>query len=227
MHRDDDMRGQRFDERAFEKGDHPVNNMFKVQTAKCKVGIILWMMAARFCFGQAPEQWHVLIEPKFLRPEVSSPIPSAERTVLVAGYLVGDEPVYFTKKQFDGLNVTFEKFMEKSLANATSKKVKAEFVRNSKKVIEYVKLSSDSPLTATSVLSPDFLKTFADILGPKILVAIPNRYTIYAFPSLTTDYKDYAPMILNAYRESAHPVSMEVFEVSRNGMKAVGAYEDP
>lgn len=188
---------------------------------------MFWIAAASFCFGQAPEQWHVLIEPKFLRPEVTAPIPNAQRTVLAAAYLDGDEPVYFTQKQFDALNVTFEQFMEKSRANATSKKVKADLVRDAKNVVEYARVSSESPFTATSVLSPDFLKKFADILGPKILVAIPNRYTIYAFPALTSDYKNYASIILNAYHDSAYPVSLEVFEVSREGIKAVGEYEEP
>ncbi len=201
--------------------------MFKVQTAKCKVAIALWLAAAGCCLGQAPEQWRVVLAPKFLRPEVTEPIPNAQRTVLAAAYLDGDEPVYFARKQFDALNVTFEQFMGKSRANAASKKLKVEFVRNAKKVIECARVTSEDPLTATFVLSPDFPKKFADTLGPKILVAIPNRYTIYAFPALAADYKSYAPAILSAYHESAHPVSLEVFEVSRDGIKAMGEYEEP
>ena len=50
--------------------------------------------------------WHVLIEPKFMHPEISFPIPGAERTVLVPGWLGDDgELHYFLKKDWDALNL--------------------------------------------------------------------------------------------------------------------------
>ena len=99
-------------------------------------------------------------------------------------------------------------------------------MRSSKKVIEYAAVTSDDPLTATAVLSPDFLKTFADIFGRKLLVAIPNRYTIFVFPSLATNYRDYAPMIISAYHDTPYPVSIEVFEASKDGLRATGTVEE-
>lgn len=192
--------------------------------------LAVWLALTVSASAETPpdaKQWHVLIEPKFMRPDVIVPIANAQHTVLAAGYLNGNDVVYFTKNNFAALGVTFEQFMEKSRGNTTAKTVKAEFVRNKKQVIEYARLSSENPLTATAVLSQDFLKPFADIFGPKVLVAIPNRYTIYVFPSLTRDYQDYAPMIIDAYRGSTYPVSLEVFEVSAEGLKAVGEYEEP
>ena len=176
--------------------------------------------------AQYPQTWHLLIEPVFMKPEVGFPIPGAERTVLVPAYMDAlNEPVYLTKKQFEALGVDLAGFQKQSLANASEKKVKADFVRDEKKVVKYAILQSDSPLTATMVLSPDFLKTFADIFGDKPLVAIPNRFTVYIFPKLAGDYKNYSEMVTGDYRSSAYPVSLEVFEVSTEGLKAIGTYE--
>jgi hypothetical protein len=228
-----------------------VNNSFKVQTAKwkifglpfsnpksgCKAGgapalqlimlaLLLWFVSAAAVQAQYPATWHLLIEPIFMKPEVSFPIPGAERTVFVPAYMDAlNEPVYLTKAQFAALGVDFAGFLKQSLANASDKKVKAEFVRDEKQVVKYATLQSDNPLTATMVLSPQFLKMFADIFGDKPLVALPNRYTVYIFPKLASDYRNYAEMVISDYRDSAYPVSLEVFEVGSEGMKAVGTYE--
>jgi hypothetical protein len=75
------------------------------------------------------------------------------------------------------------------------------------------------------VLSPDFLKKFKDIFGPTILVAIPSRFTVYVFPALASEYKNYSPLVIQAYQQSAYPVSLEVFEISDAGMRAIGTFE--
>lgn len=174
----------------------------------------------------AENLWHVLIEPKFMHPEISFPIPGAERTVFVPGWLENGEVRYFSKTDFTALKLDWPAFRAKASANVTDKKVKAEFTRNGKKVIEYATITSADPLTATAVLSADFVKTFADIFGAKLLVAIPSRYTLFIFPSLATNYRDYAAMIIEAYRATAYPVSLEVFEVSADGFRAIGTFEE-
>ena len=64
-----------------------------------------------------------------------------------------------------------------------------------------------------------------NIFGPSLLVALPNRFTVYVFPELASEYKDYAPMVIRAYEESAYPVSLEVFEISQSGIRAIGTFE--
>ena len=161
-----------------------------------------------------------------MRPEVFFSIPGAERTVLVPAWMAEGELHYFSKKEFAALQIDWPIFRTKAAGNATDKKVKAEFVRSAKKVIEYASVTSDDPLTATAVLSPDFAKTFADIFGTKLLIAIPNRSTIFVFPSLATNYRDYAPMIIEAYRATPYPVSLEVFELSADGLRGIGTFEE-
>ena len=77
------------------------------------------------------------------------------------------------------------------------------------------------------VLSPKFLALFQDTLGPKVLVVVPNRFTAYVFPRLVSSYREYSPGVFEDYRATAHPVSVEVFELSDAGLRAIGAYEEP
>lgn len=173
--------------------------------------------------------WRVLIEPKFMRHEVAFPILKSQRAELVPAWIKDGEPVCMSRKEFGALKTEWKIFLQTAQENASEelKKLKPEFTRNSKKVIEFATLTSESPLTAGTVLAPDFLKMFGDTLGPKVIVAIPNRYTVYVFPALASRYREYTPMIAAAYRDTPYPVSMEAYELSDEGLKTVGVYEEP
>jgi hypothetical protein len=182
---------------------------------------------AAAAFGQQDQTtWHVLIEPKFMHPEVSFPISGARSTVLVPAYLSDADPHYFSKKDWDALGLTWDAFRVRSAQNATEKKLSGELVRDNNKVVEYAAISSENPLTATMVLAPDFLKKFREIFGDSVLVAIPNRFTVFVFPRLASKYQDYSPLVMRAYHDSAYPVSLEVFEISADGIRAIGTFED-
>ena len=45
------------------------------------------------------------------------------------------------------------------------------------------------------------------------------------FPALASEYQNYSQLVIQAYQESTYPVSLEVFEISDAGMRAVGAFE--
>jgi hypothetical protein len=187
---------------------------------------LLLLFGARALGQQDQKTWHILIEPAFMHPEVSFPISGAQRTVLVPGYLVDGEPHYFSKKDWDAQGLTWDTFRARATQNATEKKVSGQLIRDTKKVVQYAAISSEDPLTATMVLMPDFLKKFKDIFGAKVLVAMPNRYTVYVFPALASQYKDYAPLVLQGYHDSPYPVSVEVFEISADGIRAIGVFDD-
>lgn len=173
-------------------------------------------------------QWRVSLEPKFLRSPVTSPIPAAKRTELAAGRLTDAELQPFARAEFTALGVEWEKFLDRSRANASADlaSLKPRFERNARKDIVYGALESKRPIVSSAVLAPGFLGLWKDTLGEKVLVVVPNRFAVFVFPRIASDYQSYFPMVVRAYRDSAHPVSVEVFEVSKAGWKCVGAYED-
>jgi hypothetical protein len=191
-----------------------------------RIFVLLFLAAFAASAGAQQDQksWHILIEPDFMLPQVSFPISGAKHTLLVPGYMTEDGPQYFTKKDWAAAGLTWDTFRARAAQNATEKKLTGELVRDSKKVVQYATITSDDPLTATMVLSPDFLKRFQDIFGPTVIVAIPNRFTVYVFPGLASEYKDYSGMVLSAFNDSTYPVSLEVFEISAAGIKAIGTY---
>ncbi len=202
-----------------------------MRRSKCKV-LLGWLTLLSAAYAEGPVEessWRVWLEPKFMRAAVTAEIADAKKTEFAAGFRQGEEFVYLPDAQFRSLGGGWDKLFKVARANADAElvKVEIEYIRDRKKVIEYAVLRSTEPIMATAVLASTFLDRFKDTLGEKFLLAVPNRYTAYAFPKLASKYQDYAPLILKAYRATAYPVSLEVFEVAAGTFRAVGIYEDP
>lgn len=86
-------------------------------------------------------------------------------------------------------------------------------------------ISSDSPLTASCILLPGFLKRFSAIFGPELIVAIPSRNKIYVFPKLANQIPSMIETIRDDFLISPQPVSTELFELSKKGIRTIGNVE--
>ncbi len=175
------------------------------------------------------ESWRVWLEPHFLRSPISEPIANSQKTELGGGTLGEAGLVAMSKADFAHVGLSWEEFAAQARRNATADAagLKPVYVRNHQRVIEYAELRSERPIVASAVLAPAFSAQFAETLGPEILLVVPNEKTAFVFPKLASNYRSYAGMVLQAYRETSHPVSLEVFEVSASGFRAVGAFADP
>lgn len=184
-----------------------------------------FFLAAPLCRAQE-NPWYLLIEPKFMGYDVAWTIPGARNTVLVPAHMVNGEPQPLTHAELARLKPSPEEIEKEARisASAESRKLKPVYERDEKGVIQYAVLASDSPLTAASVLAPEFCEQFAETLGPDILVAIPNRYKVFVFPKLSPTYQEFADIVAAEYGSSAHPVSRELFEVRNGRIRALGSY---
>ncbi len=148
---------------------------------------------------------------------------------MVAGLQVGEEVKPAAKSTLETLKLSWAEFEVRARKNASAElaRLTPRSERDTRKSILYAALESELPVVATAVLSPDFLHLWKDTLGDKVLVVVPSQSTAFVFPRLASEYQSDAPMVLRAHRESAYPVSLEVFEVSATGWRCLGAYEEP
>jgi hypothetical protein len=98
-------------------------------------------------------------------------------------------------------------------------------VRDSKGVLQMAVLSADTPLLATGVLTKGFLTKFSALFGPELLITIPARNKVYVFPKLANRIPEMSATIRDDYLISPMPVSTELFELSKSGLKAVGTID--
>jgi hypothetical protein len=190
---------------------------------KYAIGFLLAVLAVR---SPAEETWHLLVEPTFMRYESGWPIVGAQRTVLVPARFVNGQLLPLRRDEVTARGATREKILE-SASQAASEVLgglKPRFIRDENNVIQCAVLESDSPLTASAVLAPEFASLFRDSIGPDILVAIPNRFRIFVFPKDSPAYQRFSEIVIAEYDSSAYPVSKELFSVRKGKIVAVGSY---
>ena len=190
------------------------------------------MLAAIFLLfagGGMANDWFFLPEPRFMGHEVSFPLSGAKSTVLAPARM-GEAGMEFPTVAVwaaAGLSEEIVRKVTASFASEWLRHVKVEFVRNRKNVVEFGVLRSDKLPVCATVFAPEFRKQFEDIFGPKVMLVIPNRQTVFVFPGVAVDFSEYAPMILEAWRSPAPKVSLEVFELGESGLRATGRIEEP
>jgi hypothetical protein len=179
--------------------------------------------------GGAAEEasWRVWFEAKFLAPAVRSGVPGAEKTVFAGGVWDGIRLVGFERGRWAELGVSWESLEAAAKRNAVHDMalVGVRFQRDKRRVIEFAELSCDQPLMASAVLDPGLGRRFSETLGEVLLLAVPSRYKAFVFPQHGGDPAQYSAMVWSAYRETADPVSLELFEWRQGKFRAVGSFE--
>jgi hypothetical protein len=203
------------------------------QSARFKtVGLLAGIALAALSAGDGraeepqPGALRVVITAKFTLPQVSQPIAGSQETVAAAAWKDRGEMRLLSQNQFAALGLDWAALNAKNAASAAAElaQIKPELIRDARGVLECAIVHSEGDLTGLT-LAPDFLKRFAPLFGSKLLVAIPDRHTLFIFPKLASRYPDYAERVLTVYRKSPQPVSREVYEASAAGLRAIGVYE--
>lgn len=97
-----------------------------------------------------------------------------------------------------------------------------ELIRDSRGIVQMAVIHTKDPMTASCVLAPGFLPRFSALFGPELIIAIPARNKIYVFPKLANRIADTTQTIRDDYLISPMPVSTELFELSKKGIRAIG-----
>lgn len=168
----------------------------------------------------------ILPESYEMRPDVFVLIPGAKRIGLTLFRKSDDGLVPYTREELRYSGITWYQCLLQGRKAATEhlKTLKHEIKRDHRKIIQYARFTSDSPLTASILLSPELLKRFEDTLGKELYVTIPDRNNVFVFPKLSESIKAVAPKMAHLYKEALYPVSREVFELSKDGIRVIGKF---
>jgi len=169
----------------------------------------------------------LLIEPRSMRSAVSMIIPGARNTVYSAGYAGPLGVTHYKAEEFRRIFKSgWKQFREKALEDSAKhlERINPVMVRNAANMIEYALIQSENPLTASTILLPQFLVKFKHFLGSELLVLIPNRSTILVFSGSDNNLNLYKKTIINMYKDSIYPVSREIFRINDSGIRIIGDY---
>jgi hypothetical protein len=195
--------------------------------------LVYVMLGSVRLFAQAappPEpEWRIAFEASFFRPGVQVPVTDAKKTLLTAGVYKEGEFAAFNKKEWEGFSMAWDAFAKVARTNAArdwdAQEIRLR--RDRRDVVLYAEILSRNGTTGCCVLSDEFGSRFSETMGEVFLFAIPSRYQCFVFPKLGGNVSAYSEMVHSAYRASAHPISVELFEWEKGEIRAVGLFERP
>ena len=169
------------------------------------------------------EPFCVLPESYGMHPQVFVLVPGARRVgfSLVRETSLGLEP--YTRSELRAQRLSWLECFLRGQETATRhlQTLEPTFHRDERKIIQYAHFQSENQLTASIFISPQFLKRFADTLGKELYIAVPDRYNVFVFPRLSNSIEKVSPKMAYLFKEALYPVSREVFELNRNGIRVV------
>jgi len=169
------------------------------------------------------------IEPFTLRTEMARSLGDGKKTVLTPAR---EDKVLgitnFSKEEFAAAGLDWDQFLAKATDAATRLLVSItpQITKAKDGTIAYVTLRSERPFATSIVLSPRLIPLFREKFGDRLVVLMPDRNTVYVFSRNFGEFQDFGPRIIKEYGEALYPCSMEAFEVSRDGLKCLGAFDD-
>ena len=193
---------------------------------------LCWLAGMTACFGQGKlvlEPVVAALEPVALRTALARALPEAKYTVIVPAR---EDAVlgiaHFTKEEFAATGMSWEQFVAKAEAAATRLLVatKPVVAKDAAGQVAYVKLQSERPFAASIVLSPRLVPLFQGVLGDRLVALMPDRSTVYLFSRNFGQFQSFGQKIINDHAEAVYPCSIEVFEISRDGIKCIGGFND-
>ncbi len=190
--------------------------------------MLVWCLLLLPFTASAAEPWLLLPEPEFMGRKGAQAIPGSKSTVL-APARAGEFGLEFpTLGEWQNSGLTDAEVLARTQAAAAQwlKELKPEIIRDASKVVDYAVLRSIRVPVGSTVLAPEFLKQFEAIFGPKPLVVIPNRHTVFVFPALAGKHERFGPLVLAEWASGAPKVSLEVFELSEKGLRAIGSFAE-
>ena len=179
-------------------------------------------------------KWCLWLQPSFLKFEVAYPVAGSVETLWVPSVLEPDaldngnpRPRPLTKTEWLVLGVSKNDFRKAAMNNAESAllpSIDVRYFRGRSEVIEYAWVESKSPHLGALLFSSAFLEVFKDAFGQKIHAVIPNEERLYVLPVHASRLDQYGDKFQRLFRETTRPVSLEAFEVSEEGVRAVGSF---
>jgi|GEM_PF-4656161 len=177
--------------------------------------------------AKKPAPLAACIEPVVMRTEAAQLLPGARKTVIVPAWEDDMGLSRLTKDEVAATGLKWEQFLAAAAATAAThlKTLKPEIERDKKGAVRYAVLRSESHLTASIILCPEFFAQFRETFGDRLVVLAPDRFTVYVFPRGFNDFQELGPEILGEFEESIWPCSEEAFEITSDGLKCLGAFD--
>ncbi len=200
--------------------------MKRPSSLRRKVLLFLAPLILGAAVAEESGKYVLLPEPSFMWHKHGQKIPGSRRTVLIPALTTSAGLRELSPEAFAELGVSWAAFSKTAgtTADAHLKTLKPVVTKDSEGHAAVAVVKSKSAITASVVFAPGFVAKFEPIFGDRLLVAIPDRFTIYVFPRALSTHKEYGKRLAALYEDAVYPASLELFEADPQGVRVVGSF---
>ncbi len=157
-------------------------------------------------------------------PKVYTQIEGAKKTVLACAREWEYGLRLYTVQEWKEKNQSWGDYYAQAMKHADdlAAKVKLEFVRDYREVIQYAIVENEDDFLSSVLLSEAFVGRFEKELGSPAFAIVPDRHTIYLFPAVGGQLRNFGESLAEKYQDAKEQVSLEIFEVSKKGLRVIG-----
>jgi hypothetical protein len=169
-----------------------------------------------------------LPESRAMRPPVMEEIPGSDRTIRTFAQFDGEELRMLSSDEVQALDAGKPGWRDAAVSapDALWDSIEVQFLRDPDGVVIAAVLDGTSQETCSVLFDSGLVDRMEDTFGPEFFVAVPTRFRLMIFPKLASRIAEFAPVVLSDHRVSPYPVSPEVFEISRAGVRVAGVLDD-
>lgn len=177
---------------------------------------------------KALESFCLAIEPASLRTALARTLPGAKLTVMAPAREHELGLKLLTPEEFRATGLTWGEFEAKSAAAADRllKSLTPDIRKGADGKPAYAILKSESHLTASILFAPGLTDRFRGSFGDRLVVLMPDRFTLYIFPRSFADFQQHGKQVVRQHADSVYPCSVEAFEVTGEGVRCIGSFAD-
>jgi hypothetical protein len=112
-----------------------------------------------------------------------------------------------------------------AFSNLARALVEAELEQQEIDAVKLGYLTTAFPFKSSLILAPNLKEIIGNRLGWPLLAVTPDRDFLYLWAARHTDFvRRVGRVVVNEYRHASYPISTEVYQLSDEGVRAIGAF---
>ncbi|MEM9480601.1 MAG: hypothetical protein AAGA58_13180 [Verrucomicrobiota bacterium] len=169
----------------------------------------------------------LILEPKFMGSKQFVLLPGSKETGFVPAKWDGERLKPYSQEEFRALETPWKRFFEGAVDAMAPfiETLEATYYRDENEVITHGVVESEFPILASVIASPAFGERFSSTMGREFLVVVPNRQTLILLPKSVGNLGEIEEVATHAFEISTYPVSLELIEIKKDGIRAIGKFD--
>lgn len=128
----------------------------------------------------------------------------------------------------DRLGMTLEEAGARAMANLRKVMSEASIEFSEIDGVRLGYIGTSLPFKASLLFAPNLEEVAGQVLGWPLLAVAPDRDFLYLWDAAHTDFVNrVGSVVIEQYSQSSYAISTEVYEISTDGIQAIGAFPNP